>query len=156
MQCCSLPMSMNSYCYQESQVLDSESNFMIVNIPIWDATINRICVNDESNTKHLQLHAMLVAAYVHEFILLSRISSLGKRKQFYDVNLLSLGCDYQQNLCECREQRNMEGISVFSLIYFSENICRPESKAWAFWRKVSSKKGEVFSPDICLKIFPPC
>ena len=53
---------MNSYCYQEFQVLDSVSNFMIVNIPIWDATINRICVNDESNTKHLHLHPMLVAA----------------------------------------------------------------------------------------------
>ena len=98
MQCCSLPMSMNSYCYQESQVLDSVSNFMIVNIPIWDATINRICVNDESNTKHLQLHAMLVAANVHEFILLSRISILGKRKQFYESNILNLRCDYQQNL----------------------------------------------------------
>ena len=84
MQCCSLPISMNSYCYQESQVLDRVSNFMIVNIPIWDATINRICVNDESNTKHLHLHPMLVAAYVHEFILLSRISSLEKRKQLYD------------------------------------------------------------------------
>ena len=64
--------------------LGQRKQFMIVNIPIWDATINRICVNDESNTKHLQFHAMLVAAYVHEFILLSRISSLGKRKQFYD------------------------------------------------------------------------
>ena len=32
MQCCLLPMYMNSYCYQESQVLESGSNFMIVNI----------------------------------------------------------------------------------------------------------------------------
>ena len=57
-QCWSLPKYMNSYYYQESQVLESGNNFMIVKI-------------------------------------------------------LNLRCDYQLNLCECREQRNMEGISVF-------------------------------------------
>ena len=102
MQCWLLPVYMNSYYYQESQVLESGSNFMIVKI-------------------------------------------------------LNLRCDYQKNLCECREQRNTEGISVFSLISFSENICKPESKTWStcIWRKVYSKRVK-FSRQICLKIFLPC
>ena len=42
-----------------------------------------------------KLHAMLFAANVHEFILLSRIPSLGKRKQFYDSKYSQLGWEYQ-------------------------------------------------------------
>ena len=38
-----------------------------------------------------KLHAMLFAANVNEFILLSRISSLGKRKQFYDSKYSQFG-----------------------------------------------------------------
>ena len=47
MQCCSEPMYIFSYYYQESQVLESGSNFMIVNIvfSIWDVTVNRISMN---------------------------------------------------------------------------------------------------------------
>ena len=84
-------------------------------IPIWDATINRICVNDKSNTKHLHLHAMLVAAYVHEFILLSRISSLEKHvnvvsKEIWKAFLFFRSSNFQKISVD---QKARHGLHVF-------------------------------------------